>query len=136
MEINSECNSEGDRSEFTVSGISHSWKKSEKVVVIDACFDLEHRKASDIVEPVYYVLLSHGDAPFLQLRVPISRVYKTNMKGLDVMHAPSRDIVTTEADQINVKLLGASGRRILNPGAWSILFTPVQAINVSGDTTQ
>lgn len=125
MEVNSEINADGNRSEFTMTGISHDWKKTEKVVVIDACFDLKQRDQSGIVEPVYYVSLSHNDAPFLQLRVPITKVYETNMKGLDVMHIPLRDMNITEADEINVKLLGASGRRIENPGAWSILFTPV-----------
>ncbi|AMQ10600.1 hypothetical protein [Brazilian marseillevirus] len=125
MEINSESNTGGDRSEFTVTGIAHAWKKTEKVVLIDACFDMKQREEAGIVEPIYYVSLSHNDAPFLQLRVPITRVYKTEIKGTDVMHVPLRDVVITEADEINVKLLGASGRRIQNPGAWAILFSPI-----------
>lgn len=122
MEINSERQEGGSRSEFDIQGIDNEWKATDCYFIFDACFDLEQRKTSGIVEPVYFVVLSHGDAPFLQLRVPITTVYKTNSRDYMVFQKPYRALKTTTADTINVKLVGANGRLIQNPGAWSILF--------------
>lgn len=127
MEINSELNLENfqDRSEFEIGAPNFEWKKEQKLVVLDACFDMIHRENVRITDPVYYVSVNHGDREFFRVRIPITKVYQNKTSGISVWHQPNFDLTTTTADTFKIRLLSACGRNMPNPGPWAVLIAAI-----------
>jgi hypothetical protein len=122
MEINSEVHNEDDgecRSHFTITNVNFTWNTKQRVYLIDACFDLNHRISTGIKEPVYYISVSAAERKIFEMRVPITSIYEN--KDFSVSTSPLYDCTIGAGEALDVKLLGAKGNIITDPGPWSVL---------------
>lgn len=122
MEINSEVHNEDDgecRSHFTLTGVNFTWNTKNRIFLVDACFDLEHRKNVGITDPVYYVSIYSASRKLFEMRVPITSIYKN--RDFSVSTSPLCDCTVGQGEVLDVKLVGARGNTIADPGPWSVL---------------